>query len=69
MSISCEELTAALHSGESNAVFRLREAVTARRGEVGDHARWGRLCERCVGGVEIIGTGVFIERQDEDILV
>jgi tetratricopeptide (TPR) repeat protein len=40
-----ELLSAALQSGASDALPRLREAVTARRSEAGDHARWGRLCE------------------------
>jgi CRISPR-associated protein Cas2 len=34
-----------------------------------DTVRIYTLCERCVSSVEIIGTGVFIERQDDDVLV
>jgi len=34
-----------------------------------DTVRIYTLCERCVSSVEIIGTGVPIEKQDEDILV
>lgn len=35
----------ALRRGEETARERLRRAVAARRGEVGEHAAWGRLCE------------------------
>jgi len=34
-----------------------------------DTVRIYTLCGRCVSAVEIIGTGVYIERQDEDVLV
>jgi CRISPR-associated protein Cas2 len=34
-----------------------------------DTVRIYTLCERCVSSVDIIGTGVHIEEQDEDILV
>ena len=34
-----------------------------------DSVRIYSLCERCVSSVEVIGTGVYIERQDEDVLV
>ena len=34
-----------------------------------DSVRIYSLCERCISSVEIIGTGVFIEPPDEDILV
>jgi CRISPR-associated protein Cas2 len=34
-----------------------------------DTVRIYTLCERCIASVEIIGTGVHIEEQDEDVLV
>jgi CRISPR-associated protein Cas2 len=34
-----------------------------------DSVRIYTLCERCVSSVEIIGTGVHIEEQDEDVLI
>ena len=34
-----------------------------------DTVRIYTLCERCVSSVEIIGTGVHIEDEDEDMLV
>jgi hypothetical protein len=43
---SYDNLAAALRTGSADAVARLRDVVTARHGEAGDHARWGRLCEQ-----------------------
>ncbi len=40
-----DEIADQVQSGEEDAVARLREVVTARRDERGEHARWGRLCE------------------------
>lgn len=34
-----------------------------------DSVRIYMLCERCVSSIEVIGTGVYIERRDEDVLV
>ena len=34
-----------------------------------DSVRIYTLCDRCVSSVEIIGTGVYIEREDEDVVV
>ena len=34
-----------------------------------DTVRIYTLCERCVSSVEIIGTGVHIEEQNEDVLI
>lgn len=40
-----EELELAIRSGDPEGVARLREVVTSRREQRGEHARWGRLCE------------------------
>ena len=34
-----------------------------------DTVRIYRLCERCIPATEIIGTGIFVEDQPEDIVV
>ncbi len=48
---------------------RLKQGIAKRINREEDSVRIYSLCERCVGGVEIIGTGVYIERHDEDVLV
>jgi len=47
----------------------LRRGIEKRIDRSEDTVRIYTLCERCVSSVEIIGTGVYIERQDEDVLV
>jgi CRISPR-associated protein Cas2 len=34
-----------------------------------DSVRIYTLCERCASAVELIGTGVYVEREDEDVVV
>lgn len=34
-----------------------------------DSVRIYKLCERCKASVEIIGTGVYIDREDKDVVV
>lgn len=47
----------------------LRREIAKRISQEEDTVRIYTLCERCISGVEIIGTGVYIERSDEDVLV
>jgi CRISPR-associated protein Cas2 len=47
----------------------LKQGIEARIDRAEDSVRIYGLCERCVSSVEIIGTGVFIEPPDEDIVV
>jgi CRISPR-associated protein Cas2 len=47
----------------------LRGGMAKHINQEEDTIRIYALCERCIAGVEIIGTGVFIERPDEDVLV
>ncbi len=47
----------------------LRRGIEKRIDRDEDSVRIYTLCQRCISGVEIIGTGVFIERADEDVLV
>lgn len=47
----------------------LRTGIEKRIDRSNDTVRIYTLCERCVSAVEIIGTGVYIEREDEDVLV
>lgn len=47
----------------------LRRGIERRINRDEDSVRIYSLCERCVSSVEIVGTGVYIERQDEDVLV
>lgn len=47
----------------------LKRGIESRIDRAEDSVRIYVLCERCISSVEIIGTGVFIEPSDEDILV
>jgi CRISPR-associated protein Cas2 len=47
----------------------VRRGIEKRINREEDTVRIYTLCERCVAAVEIIGTGVFIEEQDEDVLI
>jgi CRISPR-associated protein Cas2 len=47
----------------------LKRGVEGRIDQSQDSVRIYHLCERCVSSVEVIGTGVYIEQQDEDVLV
>jgi CRISPR-associated protein Cas2 len=47
----------------------LKRGIESRIDRAEDTVRIYTLCERCVSSVEIIGTGVYIEREDEDVLV
>ncbi len=47
----------------------LKRGIEKRINRDEDTVRIYTICERCVSAVEIIGTGVYIERQDEDVLV
>jgi len=47
----------------------LTKGIAKRIDRSDDTVRIYTLCERCVSAVEIIGTGVYIEREDEDVLV
>lgn len=47
----------------------IKRGVEKRIDRSEDSVRIYSLCERCASSVEIIGTGVYIEREDEDILV
>ncbi len=48
---------------------KLTQGIAKEINQEEDTVRIYTLCERCISGVEIIGTGVFIERPDEDVLV
>lgn len=69
MDESLDTLTAAIQAGHPEAVARLRGAVTARRGERGDHARWGRLCEQ-VGeaGLALTEYNLALRDDPEDVV-
>lgn len=47
----------------------LKRGIEKRIDRSEDSVRIYTLCERCVSGVEIIGTGVYVERGDEDVVV
>jgi len=47
----------------------LKGGIESRINRDEDSVRIYILCERCVSSVEVIGTGVYIEREDEDVLV
>ncbi|MFB3819602.1 MAG: CRISPR-associated primase-polymerase type A1 [Candidatus Methylomirabilales bacterium] len=63
-----EILAAAIEAGEAEARPRLREAVAARRGAAGDHARWGRLCERAgEAGLALTEYQLALRDDPEDV--
>lgn len=47
----------------------LKRGIEKRIDRTEDSVRIYTLCERCVSGVEIIGTGVYVEAQDEDVVL
>ena len=47
----------------------VKRGIQKRINQEEDTVRIYLLCERCISAVEIIGTGVFIEPQNEDVLV
>ena len=47
----------------------LKRGIEKRINRSEDSVRIYTPCERCVSGVEIIGTGVYVERGDEDVVV
>lgn len=47
----------------------LKRGIEGRIDRTEDSVRIYTICERCVTSVEVIGTGVYVERQDEDVLV
>jgi len=48
---------------------KLKQGIAKHIDQEADTVRIYTLCERCIPSVEIIGTGVFIERPEEDVLV
>ena len=47
----------------------LKRGIEARINREEDTVRIYALCDRCVASVEIVGTGVYIEEEDEDVVV
>jgi CRISPR-associated protein Cas2 len=47
----------------------LKRGIEARIDRSEDSVRIYTICERCISSVEIIGTGVYIEREDQDVVV
>jgi CRISPR-associated protein Cas2 len=47
----------------------LKQDIAKQINQEEDTVRIYTLCERCVASVDIVGTGVYIEREDEDIVV
>ncbi len=47
----------------------LKQDIAKQINQEEDTVRIYTLCERCVASVDIVGTGVYIEHGDEDILV
>ena len=47
----------------------LKQGIEARINREEDSVRIYTLCERCVASVDIVGTGVYIEEGDEDVVV
>ena len=47
----------------------LKRGIEARINRDEDSVRIYTLCERCVASVDIVGTGVYIEEEDQDVLV
>jgi CRISPR-associated protein Cas2 len=47
----------------------LRDGVRAHIDEEEDSVRLYTLCERCQAATEIVGTGVYIEGEEEDVVV
>jgi CRISPR-associated protein Cas2 len=66
-----ERVQKSLFEGEiaDQKLEKLKQGIVKQINKEEDTVRIYTLCERCIAGVEIIGTGVFIERPDEDVLV
>jgi hypothetical protein len=65
---SPEEIAAKIHAGDPDGVVCLRAAVTARRDERGDHARWGRLCEQAgEAGLALVEYQLALRDDPEDV--
>jgi CRISPR-associated protein Cas2 len=47
----------------------LKRGIEGKIDRAEDSVRIYTICERCVSAVEIIGTGVYVEREDEDVVV
>jgi CRISPR-associated protein Cas2 len=47
----------------------LKRGIETRINREEDTVRIYTLCDRCVASVEIVGTGVYIEEEDEDVVV
>jgi hypothetical protein len=63
-----EDLAMSVRSGDLDAPARLRAAVAARRGERGDHARWGRLCEQAgEAGLALTEYQLALRDEPEDV--
>lgn len=48
---------------------KLRQGIRERIDLTVDSVRLYTLCVRCQGVTEIIGTGVYVEHEDDDILL
>ena len=63
-----DAVAAAIRDGGAGALERLRGIVTARRGERGDHARWGRLCEQAgEAGLALTEYQLALRDDPEDV--
>jgi CRISPR-associated protein Cas2 len=48
----------------------LREGIKEEMDQREDSVRLYRLCERCQGAIEVLGTGVYVEDEEEgDVIV
>jgi len=69
METSLETIEAAVRAGSPEAVARLRVAVEARRGEAGEHSRWGRLCEAAgEAGLALTEYQLALRDDPEDVV-
>ncbi len=48
---------------------QLREMILREIDPTEDTVRIYHLCERCIPSTEVLGTGVYVERGDEDEIV
>jgi tetratricopeptide (TPR) repeat protein len=63
-----DEIEEAVRTGIADAITRLRAAVEARRGERGEHARWGRLCEAAgQSGLALTEYQLALRDDSEDV--
>ena len=52
-----------------DCLLRLREMIVAEIDQTEDTVRIYQLCGRCVPAIDLFGTGVYIQQDDDDEIV